>query len=197
MSVSGASSARALSALSKDPSIKGSVCYSKIRIERGPKSRFVADEVRYNGRIITKSGTSIDDHINIEEIVRKEYRGLIEEIERNSLGVRTVEGRTLIEGQAYDLELERQIPNLDTFSENLLSSDHPFKIWGMVNDISPDMRQIVGLDLHTGDPINLEVTPSLIRVYIPKGGCGNTLLRLYVNLQHCYDSKIRLNEDRI
>jgi hypothetical protein len=199
MSVSGASSEKVLMALgeARDAIVKNSLCYSKIRIERGNADDYVSDEIRYTGRIITKQGESIDDHINIVEIVRKKYRSLIELVESNSLGIKQVEGRTLIEGQAFELELKKEIPNLDRFSESLLDSDNPFKIWGMINNTSMDMRQIVGVDLHTGDSINLEVMPTLIRVYIPNGGCGNSVLRLYVNLQHNYDSEIRLNEEAL
>lgn len=193
MSVSGASSSRAFDAINKDESLKRSVCYSKIRLERGNGRFYVADEIKFNGRIITKAGQSIDDHVSLVEIVRKKYRSLIENIERNSLGTKDVEGRTLVEGQAFELELNREIPDLDRFAERLLNGDKPFRLWGMVNNISRDMRQIVGLDLHTGDPINLEIMPSLMRVYIPRGGCGNTVLRLWVNLQHSFDSEIKLN----
>lgn len=196
MNVSGASSERVFEALSNDPSVKNALCYSKVRVERGNDKCYVSDEIRFNGRIITKNGESIDDHLNIVDIVKKKYRSLIEGIERNSLGIKQVEGRTLVEGQAFELEVKRQIPNLDRFSEGLLDSDNPFKIWGIINNIAPDMRQIIGVDLHTGNPINLEVMPSLIRVYIPQGGCGNSLLRLYVNLQHSYDSEITLNGEK-
>jgi hypothetical protein len=195
VSVSGASSARFFEALKNDPDVKNSLCYSKIRVERGNDDYYVSDEIRFNGRIITKTGESIDDHINLVDIVKKKYRGIIELLERNSLGTKQVEGRTLVEGQAFELEIKREIPNLDRFSEGLLNSDNPFKLWGIINNISSDMRQIIGLDLHTNDPINLEIMPSLIRVYIPKGGCGNSVLRLYVNLQHSYDSEIKLNEE--
>jgi hypothetical protein len=193
MSASGVRSGRALEALSQDTILKRSVCYSKIRVERGNSESFVTDEVRYNGRVITKSGQSIDDHVSLIEITRKIYRNLIEEIERNSIGTKQVDGRTLVEGQAFELVLDRQIDDLDRFTERLLSSSKPFRLWGIVNKISKDMRQIVAVDLHTGDPLNLEITSSLIRIYLPRGSCGNTILRLYVNLQHSFDSAIRFD----
>jgi hypothetical protein len=196
MNVSGVSSGRALHALTNDEALKRAICYSKIRVERGNGQMYVADEIKFNGRIITKAGQSIDDHVNLVEIVRKKYRGLIEGVERNSLGTKTVEGRTLVEGQAFELELSREIVNLDSFAERLLNSSKPFRLWGIVNNVSRDVRQVVGVDLHTGDPINLEITPTLIRAYLSRGGCGNSILRLYVNLQHGFDSEIRLNGER-
>jgi hypothetical protein len=195
MSVSGVSSGRAFSALNADKTLKRSLCYSKIKVERGNGQNFVADEVKYTGRIITKAGQSIDDHVSLVEIVRKIYRTLIEKIEQNSIGTRQVEGRTLIEGQAFELILDRKIEDLDKFAGRLLLST-TFRLWGIVNKISADMRQIAAVDLHTGDPINLEITPALIRIYLPKGSCGNTILRLYVNLQHYFDSAIRFNGEK-
>lgn len=196
MSVSGMSSRRALSALGADTTLRRSLCYSKIKVERGNEQSYVADEIKYNGRIITKAGSSIDDHVSLIEVVQKSYRGLIEEIERSSIGTKQIEDRTLIEGQAFDFDLDREIDDLDEFAELLLTSTKPFRLWGIVNKTSRDLRQVIGVDLHTGDPINLEITPSLIRAYLPKGACGNTILRLYVNLQHGFDSAIRLNGEK-
>ena len=47
--------------------------------------------------------------------------------------------------------------------------------------------------------INLkyEITPYLIRVYLPKGACGNTILRLFTNLQHYFDSAIKINDEEL
>jgi hypothetical protein len=196
MNVSGVSSGRALKALTNDEALNRAICYSKIRVERGNGKMYVADEIKYNGRIITKAGQSIDDHVNLVEIVRKKYRGLIDWVEGNSLGTKTVEGRTLVEGQAFELELSREIPNLDSFAQRLLESKEPFKLWGIINNISRNVRQVIGVDLHTGDPINLEITPTLIRAYLQRGGCGNSILRLYVNLQRGFDSKIRINGEK-
>ncbi|HVP93046.1 MAG TPA: hypothetical protein VMS94_04825 [Acidobacteriota bacterium] len=197
MNVSGASSAEALEALSDKKDLRRSLSRSMVRVRRGNKTTFVADELRFTGRFITKTGTSSEDHVSLVETTRKLYRNLIEEVERSSIGAKRVEERTLIEGQAFDLVLEREIEDIGLFAAKLLTPDAPFRLWGLRNKVSQEMSQIIAVDLHTGDPIDLEITTSLIRIYLPKGACGNTVLRLYTNLQHSFDSTIRFNDEKL
>jgi len=193
MNVSGSSSIDALEALRDKEKLRRALSCSMVRVRRGNRLNFVIEELRYNGRFIARGGSSIDDYISLVEITRKMYRNTIEAIERNSIGTKEIEGRTLIEGQAFDLTLEREIEDIDSFIDLLVSSNPPFRLWGMKNMISKDFYQVMGVDLHTGDSIDLEVSPFLIRIYLPKGSCGNTVLRLYTNLQHYFDSAIKLN----
>lgn len=195
MTFAGTSSEEALDALSERETLRRSISYSMIKVRRGNSQGFVTNEIRFNGRLITKSGDSIDDHVSHVEMVRKIYKDLIEEIERNSIGTKKVGDRTLIEGQAFDLVLDRQIEDLDQFTDRLLRPN-PFRLWGLRNKVFKNMRQVVAVDLHTGDPIDLEIAPSFIRIYLPRGACGNTVLRLYVNLQHAFDSAIRFNGEK-
>jgi hypothetical protein len=146
--------------------------------------------------MITAAGVSSEDHVSFVEIIRKVYRNLIEDVERNSIGMKTVEGRTLLEGQAFDLVLHRQIDDLERFTDMILDSKMPFRLWGLKNKVLPNMQKVVAVDLHTGDPIDLEITPSLIRIYLPKKSCGNSVLRLYVNLQHHFDAAVRFNDKK-
>jgi hypothetical protein len=166
-----------------------------MRVRRGNRASFVIEELSYEGRFIARGGSSIDDYVSLIEITKRKYRNTIEAIERNSIGVKEVEGRTLVEGNAFDLTLERKIDDIGLFTENLANSKEPFRIWGMQNKVSRDFYQIVGVDLHTGDSITLEVTPCLIRIYLPQGSCGNTIMRLYTNLQHYFDSAIKINNE--
>lgn len=196
MSVAGSSSTKALKALYDEKALRRSLAYSRIRLVRGIKSSYVTDEISYAGRVITKEGNSVDEHVSLIENIRKIYRDLIENAEVRSIGTKSVNGRTLIEGQAFDLNLERKIEDLDFFVDTLLNTKKPFRLWGLKNKITKDIRQVVAVDLHTGDPLDLEIASNLVRVYLPRGACGNVLLRLYVNLQHGFDSAIRFNEEK-
>lgn len=197
MTVHGSSSIDALNALKKVRKLRPSISYSMVSVKRGNYREYVIQELTYSGRFVGRGGTSIDDYISLIEMSRKMYRNTIENIERSSIGVKKVEGRTLIEGNAFDFILEREIPNISTFIEHLLSSTKPFRLWGLKNRIFEDYYQVVCVDLHTGDLLNLEVSPNLIRVYLPKNACGNTVLRLFTNLQHYYDSAIKINDEKI
>ena len=197
MRVYGSSSMDALKALKDKEKLRRSLSYSMVRVRRGNSSSFVIEELGHEGRFIAMGGSSIDDYVSLIEITKKMYRTTIEAIERNSIGVKEVKGRTLVEGEAFELTLERGIEDIDSFIDQLANSMPPFRLWGMKNKISTELYQIIGIDLHTGDPIDLEVTPSFIRIYLHKGSCGNTVLRLYSNLQHYFDSAIKLNGERL
>lgn len=197
MRVSGSSSIDALEALRDKEKLRRSLSYSMVRVRRGNRSSFVIEELGYNGRFIARGGSSIDDYISLIEMTRRMYKNTVEAIERSSIGVKEVQGRTLIEGHAFDLTLEREIEDIDSFIDQLVNSKIPFRLWGLKNRVSKDFCQIMCVDLHTGDSIDLEVSPSLIRIYLSKGSCGNTVLRLYANLQHYYDSAIKLNGETL
>ncbi len=195
MRVSGASSIDALNALRTEEKIENSLAYSMVRVKRGDPQNYVIDELGYAGRFTAIGGSSIDDYMSLIEITRRIYKNTLEAIERNSLGIKQVENRTLVEGQAFDLVLKREIEDIGLFADILSTSKKPFRLWGLKNKISKDYFQVFGVDLHTGDSLNLEISDHLIRVYLPKGSCGNTVLRLYTNLQHYFDSNIKLNDE--
>ena len=195
MRVSGASSLNALNALRHEEKIQNSLAYSMVRVKRGEPKNFVIDEVGYEGRFTAIGGSSIDDYVSLIEITSKIYKNNLEMIENNSLGIKQVENRTLIEGQAFDLILKREIEDVGLFADVLTTSRKPFRLWGLKNKITKDYFQVFGVDLHTGDSLNLEISDHLVRVYLPKGSCGNTILRLYTNLQHYFDSNIKLNDE--
>jgi hypothetical protein len=197
MRVSGSSSMDALEALQDKEKLRKALSYSMVRIRRGALQNFVTGELGYDSRFIARAGSSIDNYVGLIEITRKIYREMVEAIERNSLGVKEVENRTLVEGSAFDFTLEREIEELESFTTILTSADPPFRLWGLKNKIAEDFYQIAGVDLHTGDPIDLEISPSSIRLYLHHGSCGNTVLRLYANLQHYFDSEIKLNDDSL
>jgi len=195
MRVSGSSSMDALDALRSKDKLRSSLAYDKIRVRRGDLKEYVIDELNYDGRFTARGGTSIDAYTSLIEMTVRKYRSEIEAIEHNSLGVKQVENRTLVEGEAYDLIFEREIEDISLFIDILANSRAPFRLWGLKNKISKDEFQVFGVDLHTGDSIDLELSPRLLRVYLQEGSCGNTVLRLYTNLQHYFDSNITLNDE--
>jgi hypothetical protein len=195
MGVSGSSSIDALEALRSKKKILSSLAYSNIRVRRGDPKEYVIDELGYEGRFIARRGNSIDAYVSLIELTRQKYRSTLEAIERNSLGVKQIENRTLMQGQAFDLCFTREIEDMNLFIDILTNSKRPFRIWGLKNKVTEDGFQVFAVDLHTGDSIDLEVSPYLIRLYLPEGSCGNTVLRLYTNLQHFFDSELKLNEE--
>lgn len=195
LKVAGASSLDVRKALTKEGKIENSLAYSMVRVKRGDPKNYVINELGYEGRFTAIAGSSIDDYLSMVEMTNKIYRNSLELIERNSLGIKQIDGRTLIEGQAFDFILKREIEDVGLFADILTNSRNPFRLWGLKNKITKDYFQVFGVDLHTGDQLNLEISDHLIRVYLPVGSCGNTILRLYTNLQHYFDSNIKLNDE--
>lgn len=54
------------------------------------------------------------------------------------------------------------------------------------------MRRVHAVDLHVGRRLVVEIGNDFLRVYLPTEACGNSLLRLYTNLQHTFDSKVQM-----
>ncbi len=77
--------------------------------------------------------------------------------------------------------------------EALFGGTDPFRLWGVPVSIGKDYFRVTALDLHVTNRITFEVAPDFMRVYLPDGTCGNTIIRLYTNLQHYYDSQVVLS----
>lgn len=109
-------------------------------------------------------------------------------IENNSIDIYSVQNGFRFSGQPMTILLTKEIENLEFFLDQLLSSKSPFRLWGICKFLKKNFIKINAVDLHTGHELNLEMTPEWIRIYLPKGSCGNTVLRLFTNIQHFYDS---------
>jgi hypothetical protein len=190
--ISGSASNEAIDAMRTKQRLHKSLAYTRVRVRRGAKSDFAEDDLTYLGSFVVKNGSSIDDHISFVNGVKKEYRMKMEQIEDFRIGTRSIEGRTLIEGKAFDFEFQRRIDNWEIFIRRLLGA--PFRLWGLKSKLEKDYFRITAVDLHTGDPFDLEISRDFMRVYLPKGSCGNVVLRLLVNLQHSFDSNIKCEE---
>ena len=90
--------------------------------------------------------------------------------------------------------LDRPISNLEVFCESIFSSGEPFRLWGVPTRLAKDFYRVQALDLHMGTPLQFEIGPQFLRVYLPVGSCGNSVVRLYTNLQHHYDSLIQAQD---
>lgn len=190
--INGKSSDRAFKAIQGEKDIQDALAFSRVRIKRGSRPIFAEDDFNYHGIFVVKDGTSIDDHISLVESAKTHYQEKMKEIENFRIGVKTVDERTLVEGKAFDFDFKRSIDDIQMFMDRLISKE--FRLWGLKTKISNDHHQFLAVDLHTGDPFDLEVTENLIRVYLPKGSCGNVVLRLLVNMQHYFDSNTKCSE---
>lgn len=184
----------ALKNMSEDEAVKNYFAYKKVRIVRGGREGYAKDDVHFSGRFSVKSGKSIDDHIALVDGARMLYRDEMKIIEDQGLGVRKQHDSYIVEGKPFEFILDKPITNWDNFLNIFLKPTSPFRLWGIKKQISMDYYQILAVDLHTGHSLDIEISNNLLRVYLPKGSCGNCVLRLFVNLQHFVDSKILCEE---
>lgn len=194
--INGSLAHRVLDIVGDEPGIAKTMAFNKVRIRRGQDSPsdFIQDDITYDGYLAVKRGKSVQDHLQLVDVCRDEYSRTIKHIEESSIGVRAVNERTLVEGKSFDFEFESPIEDLDLFIERVFNSSEPFKMWGLKSNIHDGYYKITAVDLHAGTPISFDIANDLIRAYLFKGNCGNTILRLLTNLQIYYDSRVKCKQ---
>ena len=156
---------------------------------------FSLDEVKWDGKI-TARGTSFQSHINLVNSIYTSYADKVRGFEeRFSLRyeVRAVNAeRTTMTGEPLNITFSRPIANLPKFLAAIFSGTEPFRLWGTPVSIGREYFRVTAMDLHVTNRITFEVGSDFMRVYLPDGSCGNTIVRLFTNLQHYYDSQVAL-----
>ncbi len=189
LETTGTISNKALRLLQQDPLVKRTMGYERITIARGTRGRGVLEEMTFNGRFSVVKGKSVDDHVILVDTLKAEYVRQVKEIESRQI-YGNAETRT-VEGTAFDLEFERKVDDWNHYLEVIFNAKAPFRLWGIRSSISDKVFRVLAVDMHTGHPVDFEVSDQMIRVYLPRGSCGNVVLRLFVNLQRYFDSEIR------
>lgn len=157
---------------------------------------FSLDEVKWDGKI-TARGTSYQSHINLVTTIYRSYSDKVREFEER-FGLKfTTEpnrhGRITMDGEPLSLQFSRPINDLERFMQAVFSGSEPFRLWGVPVLVGTDYFRVTALDLHVTNRITFEVGRDFMRLYLPDGTCGNTIVRLYTNLQHYYDSQVVLS----
>jgi len=156
--------------------------------EDSDEKRFILEEVNYNGKFTARGGNSISEHLYLLRKTKEQYSDVIKFIE-DEISIQFEKSSPLgISGHPLTIALTRPIQDLHKFTDEVMSCKEPFRIWGITRDKFEDYVGIKGVDLHNGDKLNIEVYKDWIRLYLPKGGCGNTIARFYSLIQHNYDS---------
>lgn len=155
---------------------------------------FSLDDIKYDGKV-TARGTSFQSHIALVSHVYEAYAKQISNLEEKyALRSYESDGRLSLQGAPVNLVLDRPISDLEIFCESIFSSGEPFRLWGVPTRLAKDFYRVQALDLHMGTPLQFEIGPQFLRVYLPAGSCGNSVVRLYTNLQHHYDSLIQAQD---
>lgn len=93
-------------------------------------------------------------------------------------------------------EITFPVPLDESALENLLGTlfncGEPYRLYGVPLRQGLLRYVVRGVDLHTGDKIDFEINPTLLRLYLYPTTCGNVLARLLSNLQHYHDARVEL-----
>lgn len=167
------------------------MAYNTIRILRGQPNDYVQDDIHNNGYFVVKRGKSIQDHLNLVDSCREEYAETVRTVEKSSIGaIQDADHRMRVNGDSFDFRFENEIKDIDLFISRMFNSAKPFRLWGLKTKVSNDHYKVTAVDLHASGSVQFDIAGNSMRVGIYKGTCGNTVLRLFANLQLHYDSKI-------
>jgi len=162
----------------------------KYFLDQGDDDFCIAD-IKYDGKI-TGRGTSYQSYIGLVTNLYRDYARRIRDFEERFIISYESAGENQFRftGEPLNLVFSSPLENLQAFCEKLFSGSHPFRLMGVPVPTGPNSYRIAAIDLHVGNRMNFEVFPTFMRVYLPPGSCGNSLVRIYTNLQHYYNSRV-------
>ncbi|MDY6778576.1 MAG: hypothetical protein SVU32_07965 [Candidatus Nanohaloarchaea archaeon] len=198
LDTSGHGARRLYSLLKESDDIEKFLSLSNVQIRRNVGGDFVRERITNDGAFTTRGGTSIQLHIETVNRVKQNYHEVIEAIESNHMmggsdrphGVRAEVSPVII-------EFSEAVDNVETFLNHIVNARDPFRLWGHIQELQEGYYKVDGVDMHNGDKFSIEMTPEWIRLYLYEGGCGNTALRIFTNLQHYYDPSSTLVIDSV
>jgi hypothetical protein len=197
----GENTRRLYNILHDDQEFRNKVVLSKVRFKQmGGEDHdtdiFAIQDVKYNGKF-TARGTDLNTHLVTLNDVRSQYRDQILEIEKNCAlrWTESTPGGVSLEGYAiHFLPIDFELP-VSLLVEKLFDGTEPFRLLGFPNLINEHSAVMEVVDLHTGGKLSIELHPDAMTVYLPEHTCGNTIARLYTNIQHSFNVGFRLETD--
>ena len=163
-------------------------------VDADQPSDYIVSGIYAYGKVVGK-GTSIGGHFLTIDSVIDAYARVISRIEEDfSLGWIPESGGHVLRGDPFLFRFpdDVEIIDLDAFTASLFNGARPFRLFGVPHSASERRVDVEAIDLHTGDPLSIELTPEWMRVYLPRGSCGNIVARLFTNFQHAMSSEVEL-----
>ena len=186
----GSRSEEVLDTFLKDERLKEFFSLSGIRIKSSNKDGFVIDELTYSGKT-TALGTSLPQHLQfVNNIFRERYQSLIKDVieKKYSLGV----SENRLDGEPLFIKFKKIKLDLEQFTAAIFNGSTPFRLWAITEHVKNDYARVFAVDMHVGTKINFEVFEDMVRIYLPRGGCGNAISRFFTLFQQNYDTSAEL-----
>lgn len=179
-----------------DPRLTRATALSQIATEVSAPGLGRNDELVTNaGRFVARGG-SFELHVGFVGQAIRTYAELVGKTEeRYSYRWEALEGRGVrFEGEPVLVELGREVEDMDRFVSGLFAAREPFRLWAVPNFVSESYVEAEVVDLHVGQHFRMDISPTMLRLYLPTSACGNTVMRLVTNLQHRYNATIKTEE---
>lgn len=194
MQLWGGQSGRILSMMSGERSLSDSVSLSRVHVRYWPheddRAASCLAEIDRDGRMVTR-GTSYEGHLHLVKVFRRLYTRQIDNLESH-FRVRADGDAGKLVGRCLTIRPARPIGNSARFCEIAFSGTPPFRLWGVPAQTSGSFTRVRALDLDVGGALDCEITPEFLRVFLLSGTSANSVVRFLTNLQHYFDSGVRL-----
>lgn len=183
-----------LRVLSSRDAFPNATTLSKVKVKYFLDERdnaFCIADIKFDGKI-TGRGTSYQSYIGLVTNLYRDYARRIQDFEeRFTISVEAPrENEFRFAGEPLNFVFNQPLDNIKTFCERVFSGSEPFRLMGSPVATGEQSFRVAAIDLHVGSRVNFEIFPTLIRVYLTPGSCGNSLARIYTNLQHYYNSRV-------
>lgn len=178
----------------KNEELRRTLGYDWVSISRGNAKRGVLEDLGYNGRFALRKGRSVGDHVILVDNVKESYRSNVEDVETHRLDAYKKDGYSTVRGAPFEFQFSRDIKDWRPYLARLFDSKEPFRVWGLTSKVREGYYRVLGVDMHTGNPLDIEISDHLFRVYLPKYSCGNVVMRLFANLQRFFDATMTCNQ---
>ena len=168
------------------------VSIRSVRIRSGdlrPDGDFCVAEYFHSGKV-TANGTSFDVHNRILVQVLRDYQALVEDIEaRFAIGFERHSPTTgHLTGQPIVIPMKWTILDLERAVGRMFSSTEPFRLWGLPEKLGDDRFRVRAVDLHVGSTLTFDISRDHVVVILPRGTCGNTIVRFLGGLHYHVDA---------
>jgi len=179
--------------LRNNPRLKRGINLSAIGLNHKIEGGFAKENISNFGRFTVMKGNSVDSHFNIVQKIKNDYSStlnLIEDKYRIKLEKKEIGFKQ--SGSPIYIDFKESIEDVDEFVDKMVSSTNPFRLSGVKRKVDTNFHRVFGIDLHTNDLVNLEVTPDWMTIYLSSKSCGNVVTRLLTNIQTHLTSQVEL-----
>lgn len=155
---------------------------------------FARARIKSNGKV-TGRGSDFMSYLQIVTSTLDNYASVVNEIEeRFWIGLEPHSDEysqsLKLRGEPFTIRFNSPF-DVRQLIKAMFDCGRPFRLMGTPQQLKEDFFAVDAVDLHVGQPLAFEITPSMMRLYLYQGTCGNTVVRILRSLQHFIDSNLK------